>query len=93
MHVVEVADHLTEKNQVRKLGFTLGLEVRQVDSILENNKDNINEAAYKVLQKWFQRQSNRRIAYINLNRALHANELSLVASDVFQNKCANTTGA
>ena len=92
MHIVEVADLLTEKSQIRKLGITLGLKAREVDSILENNKDNINEATYKVLQKWFQTQSSRATAYANLNRALHATELSMIASDVFQNNYAGTTG-
>ena len=68
--ILEVADLLTVKTQVRKLGITLGLEAREVDSILENNKDNINEAAYKVLQKWFQGQTHRTTAYVHLNNLL-----------------------
>ena len=72
MHIVDIAEFLTEKPQIRKLGVTLGLKAREVDSILENNKDNINEAAYKVLQKWFQGQSNRAVAYVNLTEAMIA---------------------
>ena len=93
IHIVDVGKHLTEKPQIRELGVTLGLKAREVDGILENNKDNINEEAYKVLQKWFQGQPNRITAYVNLHRALHAVKLSLIANAVFQNKCADTTGA
>ena len=70
IHIVDVGNHLTEKPQIRELGVTLGLKAREVDSILENNKDNINEAAYKVLQKWFQGQTHRTTAYVHLNNLL-----------------------
>ena len=93
IHIVDVGNHLTEKPQVRKLGVTLGLEAREVDSILEYNKDNINEAAYKVLQKWFQSESSRTTVYANLNTALHDIKLSMIASDVFHSKYADATGA
>ena len=85
--ILDVAKLLTDKFKIRELGFNLNLNAADVDSILENNKDNINEAAYQVLQKWLHGQSKRTAAYINLKRAL----LSIIANDALKNKC-NRTG-
>ena len=90
--MLDVAKLLTDVFQIRVLGVKLGLKSTQVDSILENNKYDINEAAYKVLQKWLQGESERGIAYANLIQALHDTKLSMIVSDVFQNKNTGTGG-
>ena len=81
-----------DKFKIRELGLNLNLNAADVDSILENNKDNINEAAYKVLHKWFQGQSGRTTAYVNLVQALHGSDLSMIVSDAFGNKSAYRIG-
>ena len=62
IHILAVAKQLTEIFQIRELGVKLGSKATNVHSVLENNKDDINEAAYKVLRRWFQGQSDRKTA-------------------------------
>ena len=87
-----VAKLLNDKFTIRELGLNLNLNSADVNSILENNKDNINEAAYQVLQKWLHGQCERKTAYVNLVQALHDSHLSMIVSDAFRNKCTDGMG-
>ena len=88
--IVAVAKLLTDKFKIRELGMNLYLNAAEVDSIMENNKDNINEAAYQVLQNWLHGQSKRTTAYVNLKKALCDSQLSMIANDALKSKCNRT---
>ena len=90
--IVAVTKLLTDKFKIREFGLNLHLNAADIDSILENNKDNINEAAYQVLQKWLHGQSKRSAAYVNLKQALCDSQLSMIANDILKNKCNVRTG-
>ena len=76
--------HLCNKFDIRQLALELGLKSQNVDSIFENNKNDINEAAYRVLQKWLYMENNRKDAYVKLQEALRTCQMSMIAGDVLK---------
>ena len=60
----------------------LKLEGYTFDATLYNNNKAIQEAAYKILQKWVERQKNRKRAYRKLLAALKDCGFNLMATEL-----------
>ena len=58
----------------------------------KNKKENINEAAYKVLLKWLQGWCQRKTAYVKLGAGSSWWWFINDVTDVFRNKCTDGKG-
>ena len=82
VHLLEVAQKITDENELQHLGLKiLKIRANTVDSALTNKKD-IRDAALEVLKTWYHNQQSRQEAYrslytelVNNVRQLWANEL------------------
>ena len=82
--MLEVRDRVTDKNILIDLGNKLGLKEHEIDAILQNYKDDIRNAAYKVLQKWRNNEPDAVKAVNHLAKALSDAGLKKVAHEVLK---------
>ena len=83
-HIWSLAKLITSKQQLRDLALNiLKLPANIVDSALHDEKE-IQNAAQKVLQTWYQGQNNRQEAYRKLYTALYNNGWRLLAGELQQ---------
>ena len=79
-----LAKSITSKQQLRDLAMNiLKIPSKTVDSALYNERE-IQDAAQKVLQTWYDDQENRQEAYRNLYTALYNNGWRLLAGELKQ---------
>ena len=83
-HLLDLSKRLTDKLMVRLLGNKLGLPSHDVSRCLTDNSQNIGEAAYNVLQIWFQKQDSRSSAWEELCKALDKAELKMLKREVLK---------
>ena len=83
-HIWNLAKSITSKQQLRDLALNiLKVTGKTVDSALYNERE-IQDAAQKVLQTWYDNQENRQEAYRNLYKALYSNGWKLLAGELKQ---------
>ena len=71
--LLNVAFEVSNRSDVLKLGVNgLDMQINEVETSLQNNKDDIRMAMYDVLKKWKNTQGDRRAAYTVLSNALKA---------------------
>ena len=64
--LTNLSHQITSKQEVRMLGTTgLGVPGNVIDTSLENERD-INEAAFRVLKRWYDNQEDNVNAYEQL---------------------------
>ena len=82
---LKVAFRLSKELVIRNLGLHLGIESYKLDTIFQNKRYDITEAAHEVLQEWRKRQPNNTEAYQNLLHALTHPDVNLfnIAQEVF----------
>ena len=83
---LKVAFWLSKELVIRNLGLHLGIESYKLDTIFQNKKDDITEAAHEVLQEWRKRQPSSTEAYQNLLAVLKHPDVNLlhIVRDVFE---------
>ena len=74
---LKVSDKLNKKRDIRNLFLFLGIEESKINTIFQNNKDEIEEAVYQLLIEWRKRQRTRGEAYNVLWKALTDEEVNL----------------
>ena len=83
-NIWNLAKVISSKQQLRDLGLNiLKVPAKTIDSALHNERE-IENAANKVLQTWYQNQRNRQEAYKNLYTALLNNGWKLLAGELRQ---------
>ncbi len=80
----KVARHMTSEAKIREVGFALGLENVDMNAKFRNHHNNIDEAAYAILQVWRERVSTEEEAYVKLGEALIQAKLKNVAFKVLR---------
>ena len=85
LRVHKVAQRLTNKSEIRILGYHLQVKNHLVDKALETNKSDITEAAFCVLKTW-RKTMGRDEAYQILGGALVKCELNTIAEKVLNYK-------
>ena len=69
--LLNVAFEISKRSDVLKLGVKgLKMKTSQVETSLENNKDDITMAMHDVLKTWRASQGDFRVAYVVLFEAL-----------------------
>ena len=74
--LVKLSNKINKRSELRTLAVVgLGMGRATVDS--QFNKDDINDVAYEVLNKWRNSQKNEIDAYINICKALKHDDVKL----------------
>ena len=82
-HIWMLAEKITNVSDLRTLALRgLDLDSNTVDSTTYNNEKAIQEAAYRILQKWLQKQDNKQNAYTNLLAALRNCGFNMMATEL-----------
>ena len=82
IHIWNLAKRITNKQQLRDLALNiLKIPGYSVDSALYNERE-IQDAAQKVLQTWYDDQENRQEAYGNLYTGLYNNGWRFLAGEL-----------
>ena len=82
-HVVLLSQKLTNHGILIDLGCRgLKLEYRDIDAAISNNQNDIQSAAYRVLQILLRKQRNRREAYRNLHAALQECQMQMLIDEL-----------
>ena len=68
--LVTISQRVSDRSILRKLGFKLKIEQHEMDSVLHNNRDDIHEATYVVVNIWFANQQNTEQAFLDICDAL-----------------------
>ena len=77
--LVLLSKEITTTGQLRILAsFGLKVDLAVIDTALHNNRDEITEAAYTVLTKWRDSQSNKHTAYTQMCKALRRVKMHLL---------------
>ena len=77
IRLLAVSRKLTKRSNIRTLGIYLGVEDCKLETILQNNEDDLAEAAYEMLNEWNHGQQNSKEAYTNLWKTLMDPEVNL----------------
>ena len=67
---MQLSSALTETATIRKLALVLQMDMSTVDVLITKLYKDTGLAAYSVLQEWLKGQENRKVAYINMCKAL-----------------------
>ena len=68
---------------MRILGIRgLQMEDNRVNTIIENNQNNISSAAYAVLTKWYENQPDKTSVCDNLREALQRADMRSLIADI-----------
>ena len=78
-----MASNLTKKEDMFRLGFNLGLKIRDIEVHLENNPGSLTVAAFNMLNNWSKGQADPNAAFTKLVEALEEAKLSRIVKDVF----------
>ena len=71
-HILRVSQQLTDVGTLRTLGYRgLKLDSSEIESAITNSPNDIQTAAYKVLQEWMKQQEKREETYSKLVEALN----------------------
>ena len=78
-HIVLLSQKLTNRGMLIDLGCRgLKLGYHDIDAAISNNQNDIQSAAYRVLQIWLRKQRNRIEAYRNLHGALQECQMQML---------------
>ena len=80
--ILKLSMRLTNKSDLRILGVGLRLESYVIESIMYDNRNDISNAAYRMLNEWYMSQANRKIAYTNLHDALECAGMRFLAYEL-----------
>ena len=69
-HIFEVATNVTVRNDMYRLGFHLGLEIKDIRVHLENNQGDLTMAVFDMLDNWSKDQGDLHVAFTKLVEAL-----------------------
>ena len=78
----QVAEKLTEKEDIRRLGLNLNLEHETIKTIFTNIPNSITTTAEEMLHTWYKRQDKLDDLCKNLGNALIKSNLNLIATIV-----------
>ena len=83
--LVLLSNEITSPNKLRTLAM-VGLNINGtiIDSALQNNRDDITEAAYKVLKQWRDSQSNKTTAYTQICQTLRDVKMDILITETLQ---------
>ena len=83
--LLDVAFEISTKRDVMKLGVKgLKMKTNDVQTSLQNNKDDISMAMHDVLHKWKASQADTRTAYTALCKVLKDVEMNYVTEVVLE---------
>ena len=82
-HLLMLSRKITKVSDLRYIGLKgLKLKGNTIDTILNNNEKDTGEAAYKILQEWYQHQKNKHKAYTKLLKALQKCDFDMIATEL-----------
>ena len=69
--ILELSEHFTSKQDLRDVAIK-GLKIpgKTVSKHIQNNQNNINDAAHALFQEWRDTQKNMNTAYDKMHQAL-----------------------
>ena len=73
----KISQTLTKRCDIRNLFLFLGIEENKIDTVFQNNKDEIEGAVYQLMIEWRKRQRTRAETYDTLWKALTDEEVNL----------------
>ena len=80
-HVVQLSRELTNLGDLRKLAYRgLKLESSDVESAITNAPNDIQTAAYRILQEWMKQQEHEEEIYTDLKEALNECNMKMLVS-------------
>ena len=77
---------ISDTTKLHYLGLELGLKYSEIITIQTNNRDDITQAALKMLHKWNDNQPNPQCAFTTLTKVLKSVGLNTVINEVFSSK-------
>ena len=84
-HIVLLSKKLTNQGMLIDVGCRgLKLGYHDIDAAISNNQNDIQSAAYRVLQIWLRKQRNRTEAYRNLCAALQECQMQMLVDQLVQ---------
>ena len=81
-----MAVRLTEKEDIRRLGFNLNLEPETIRTIFTNHPHSVTTVAEELLHIWYNRQDSLKNVHENLGKALIDSNLNLIAIEALDYK-------
>ena len=86
--MLQISARLTDKFDIRMLGFHLGIATHTVETIFKNQNGNLRETAYEMLLEWRKSQKDGVEAYNKLYRALTHKDVKLfaIANEILKDK-------
>ena len=80
--LLEISRRVTQRMRLRSLASVLKIPTHVVETELENYRDNIYEAAYRVLLDWFKDRIDKKEAFKKLCQALTQIRESSLITDI-----------
>ena len=77
IHILKVSRELNELYDIRMLGYYLEVSQTKIDAIIQNKKEDIQEAVYQMLRSWQKSQRTPVEAYSSLWKALTHGDVNL----------------
>ena len=79
IHVLKLSTKITSANELKNLTITgLNLDHSMVENHIINNPNDIQSAAYDLLNEWKKSQLSSRIAFQNLCEALKRSDMNIL---------------
>ena len=84
-HLLWLSQRLTNYGNLRSLAYT-GLKVNhhQIESAITNKPNDVQSAAYEILQTWQKQYQNREEAFSHLYSALRVSQLNMLAQELVE---------
>ena len=84
-HLLRLSQRLTNYGNLRSLSYT-GLKVNhhQIESAITNKPNDVQSAAYEILQTWRKQYQSREEAFSHLYSALRVSQLNMLAQELVE---------
>ena len=84
-HLVRLSQRLTNYGNLRSLAYRgLKLEHEEIETSIMNNHNDVQSAAYDILQTWMKQQETRENAFSEMYAALQESQLQMLAEELLQ---------
>ena len=84
-HLVRLSQRLTNYGNLRSLAYRgLKLEYEEIEMSITNKPNDVQSAAYDILQTWAKQQETKEKAFSDVYAALKESQLQMLAEELLQ---------
>ena len=82
-HIIQLSQRISSGPMLLELGINvLQLQYEVIDTAFDNYKNDIQGAAYSVLSTWYEVQTNKQQAFMDLYSAIKKSKIKLFATEL-----------